>query len=39
MPLSIPHKSWKDVSIDFILGLPRTNWSHNSILVVVDNFF
>ena len=37
-PLPVPNCSWQDVSLDFILGLPKTQKRHNSILIVVDRF-
>lgn len=37
LPLPIPDKAWKIVSLDFIDGLPKSN-HFNCILVVVDKF-
>jgi hypothetical protein len=35
-PLTIPEWKWELVTMDFIIGLPRPNKQHDSIMVVVD---
>ena len=37
-PLAVPSCRWSEVSMDFIMDLPRTSSGYNAIFVVVDRF-
>jgi transposase InsO family protein len=32
----VPEWNWEEIVIDFIVGLPRTQWGYDSIWVIVD---
>jgi hypothetical protein len=37
-PLKEPEWKWEEISMDFIVGLPRTQGGYDSIWVIVDHF-
>ena len=36
-PLSIPSWKWEDISMDFIVALPKTSKGYDSVWVIVDH--
>ena len=37
-PFSVPKEPWVNISIDFVLGLPRSKWGRDLIFIVFDRF-
>lgn len=37
-PLPVAYAPWEGVSLDFVMGLPKTQRNKDSIILVVDRF-
>ena len=37
-PLQIPEWKWEEITMDFVVGLPRTSKQHDAIWVIVDRY-
>jgi len=35
-PLPVPERKWERITMDFVMGLPRTQKSHDAIWVIID---
>ena len=38
IPLPIPSEPWVDISMDFVLDLPKSKRDHDSTFVIIDRF-
>jgi hypothetical protein len=36
--LKVPQWKWEEISMDFIIGLPTTQYGYDSIWVIIDHF-